>query len=96
MLLAALHRAFGLGDGLLTFGSPNLVAALLNTDAGLRAVIERDLQRLYAQALHLVETHRIAIIAVADALVAKRVLTGDEVKTIINASEIHGGGDVQS
>jgi AAA+ superfamily predicted ATPase len=94
-IVASLHRSFGLGDGLLTLGSPAGVVETLRFDPALREIVERDLQILYARAQALVREHRDAIEAVADALVATRVLSGDEVRAIVEKTNMakHGGGD---
>ena len=82
-LLAAMHRSFGLRDGLISIGSSEDAAAALKHDAGLRALVESDLQRLDARAKSLVAENREAIVAIADALVQRRVLSGAEVRDIL-------------
>jgi hypothetical protein len=79
-LVAALHRAFGLGDSLITVGDAAEAAALLRVDRELRALVEADLQRLYAQAQALVAERRIEIEAIASALLRRRFMTGEQVR----------------
>ena len=57
-LLAALHRETGLGDSLLALGDAAEAASHLANDAKLRATVEADLKRLYAQAQEMVAEHR--------------------------------------
>ena len=85
-LVAALHRSFGLGDGLMTSESPGTVIQALRVDARLQEKVERDLKALYSRTKGLVSDHLRAIEAVAEGLVAKRLLTGDEVKSIVAAA----------
>jgi hypothetical protein len=82
-LVAALHRAFGLGDSLITVGDPVEAAALLRFDSALRETVEGDLQRLYARAQALVRAHRAEIETIAAALVRRRFLTGDQARAVL-------------
>lgn len=82
-VLASMHLSHGLGDTLLFRGDPKDAAKALASDVGLRRVVERDLQRLLAQALALVRENRILIEAIAERLLARRVLPGDEVTRLV-------------
>jgi hypothetical protein len=79
-LLAALHRSFGLGDSLLALGDAAEAASHLANDAKLRATVEADLKRLYAQAQEMVAEHRREIEKIASVLMRRRFLTGDQVR----------------
>jgi hypothetical protein len=82
-LLAGLHRSFGLGDTLIVVGGPEDMSDTLRFDPALRATVEADLQRLYAEAQRLVAEHGPAIDLVAAALARRRFLSGDEVRALI-------------
>jgi cell division protease FtsH len=49
-LCASIHRACGLGDEILSFGSPDSAVASLRIDPDFRKIMEADLQRLYVRA----------------------------------------------
>lgn len=84
------HACYGLG-GVLTHraAGEHDIDALLRDDPALRARVEADLRRLYAHAETLIRTHRRAIGALADRLVAERVLPGSVVREIISAHPAH-------
>ena len=82
-LIAGLHASFGLGDRLIYRGDPDAASALLDVDPTLRAAVEADLQRLYARALDMVRCRLREIDAVATRLIERRVLTGEQVRRII-------------
>lgn len=80
--LLDIHTNLGLGESLVYRGD---AADALRYDPLLRDTIDGDLIRLYAVACAFVREHRTAIEAIADRLVAARVLSGDEVAAIIRA-----------
>jgi len=85
-LVAALHASYGLGS-MLSYRAPHQdPTGLLMMDARLAHAVEADLQRLMDQAEALVRASRDAILGVADALLSRRVLTGEEVAAIAAAS----------
>lgn len=84
-IVAGKHATYGLGGSLLYRGAANEVQDLLREPA-FRALCERDLARLYAVSLAFVRAHEAAIEAVAQRLLQRRVLGGDEVRAIIAAS----------
>lgn len=81
--VAAMHACYGLGDSLVYRGGPEEVARAIDRDPAMRQVVHKDLCRLYARACAFVREHRPTIEAVADRLVAERVLSGEEVTRII-------------
>ena len=87
-LAAAMHRSFSLGDSLISIGSPAEAASALPYDMGLRVLVEADLQRLNARTRAMVAEHRDAIVAVANALAKRRVLSGAEVKGVIETTRL--------
>jgi hypothetical protein len=91
-LLAGLHASFGLGDTLLAVGGPDDVGDMLRFDPQLRATVEADLQRLYAEAQRLVAEHGPAIDLVAAALARRRFLTGDEARALIRRTRRRPAG----
>jgi cell division protease FtsH len=92
--VASLHRSFGLGEGLLTLGSPAVVIDTLRIDPAFQQIVERDLQGLNARASTLVKMHHAEILAVAEALLIDRVLSGPQVEAIIAKSRglVRDGG----
>jgi cell division protease FtsH len=68
------------------FGSDPLGAVL--GDPGQRAMVEQLLGQAYLAAHHLVEANRAAVERVADALVERRELHGDEVVDLLNAQDL--------
>ncbi|MPR10061.1 AAA family ATPase [Microvirga tunisiensis] len=83
--LSALHASYGLGDRLLHRGGVDDASALLRVDSGFARCIEADLQRLMNRAITLVTAHRAAVLAVAEALIVHRVLSGTQVQALMEA-----------
>jgi len=81
-LLAALHASLGLGATLRAVVDQEHAAVLLREDPALAALVEADLRRLQGVAEGLVRADRAAILALVEALLARRILTGDEVAEI--------------
>lgn len=89
-ILVDAHTVKGLGASLVHRGDP--AASLLSYDRDLRAAVEADLQRLYAKACALIRRRRAAVERIADALVAKRFLTGDEVAALAASPRVRASG----
>jgi DNA polymerase III delta prime subunit len=89
-LLAAAHGSLGLGAWLLHRSRSIDASTLLKDDSDMRAVVEAHLGDLYRRALALVTQHRAAIERVADALIARRLLTGDDIRVL--AGDVAAGG----
>ncbi|WP_048708726.1 hypothetical protein [Microvirga massiliensis] len=85
-LACAVHASFGLGATLLHRTGPETTKDLLARDPRLAALVEADLQRLMGKALALVEANRAVILALADRLLERRVLSGAEVLALVAAS----------
>ncbi|RDI53845.1 AAA family ATPase [Microvirga subterranea] len=83
--LSALHASYGLGDRLLHWGNLDDDGALVRVDSGFAHRIEDDLQRLMNRAITLVTQHKAAVLSVAKALVAQRVLSGVQVQALMEA-----------
>lgn len=77
-LLASMHRSLGLGGSLAYHAPIETAASLLAVDPALRRTVEADLRRLYACARALVREHRALVEGVAELLVARRHLTGED------------------
>ncbi|KQP51108.1 hypothetical protein ASF41_13035 [Methylobacterium sp. Leaf111] len=96
-LLATAHTSYGLGTRL-TFVSTSANAMdMLQRSPGLQATVERDLQRLFAIAQDFVRAHRAPVQAIAELLLADRVVSGDQVRAIIarcaaSQGEANAGG----
>lgn len=80
--VASLRLSMGLGDGLAYLAEPGAAKGLLRLDARLRAAVDADLARLHEIAVGIVRRHRASLDAIAAALVARRHLSGDEVRAI--------------
>ncbi|HEY8067229.1 MAG TPA: AAA family ATPase [Methylosinus sp.] len=85
--LAEGHAAHGLGETLLHRSD---AAGSLAYDRDLREIVEADLSRLYAQSLALMRRRRGDVEQIAEALLARRFLAGDEVAALIAASGARG------
>ncbi|TDX59693.1 peptidase M41-like protein [Methylosinus sp. sav-2] len=81
--------AHGLGDTLLHRSDP---AATLTFDHALRAAVEADLARLHARALDLIRRRRADVERIADALLTRRFLTGDDIAVLLAAPPVRSGG----
>ncbi|MBM0205274.1 AAA family ATPase [Micromonospora sp. STR1s_5] len=82
-LVASIHASYGLGGALLYRGDPDRAVSSLAYDADRRRKVEGDLVRLHARAAMLVRENRAVIDAVARCLAQRRLLSGDEVRSII-------------
>ncbi|MBR0793054.1 AAA family ATPase [Bradyrhizobium manausense] len=84
--ICSIHAAWGLG-GTATYLTPrNEAIDTLRLDYALRARVDADLATLQKRADALILRHRAAVLAVAEALRAKRYLTGDAVRAIFDAN----------
>ncbi|MBW7973547.1 AAA family ATPase [Bradyrhizobium sp. BR 10289] len=81
--IAGLHASTGLGAGLAYLGDEHAAAALLRVDRNLRDAVNADLARLQARAVDIVRARRGSLEALAEALIDRRHLTGDEVRAIV-------------
>lgn len=82
--VAAIHGSFGLGDSLVHRIAHTDVSALL-VDPSFRKTIGNDLHSLEARCLELLSARLAQVRAVAEALQAKRVLTGEELAALVAA-----------
>lgn len=89
--VCSLRASMGLGDGLAYLADPANATALLRMDPVLRAAVEADLSRLHAGAVDIVVRHRAALDAIAEALIARRHLSGEEARAIFDANATVGG-----
>ncbi|WP_159726900.1 AAA family ATPase [Methylosinus sp. Ce-a6] len=87
--LAEGHAAHGLGATLLHRSD---AAGSLAYDRDLRDIVEADLSRLYAQSLALTRRRRADVERIAEALLARRFLTGDDIAALVTASGRRGRG----
>lgn len=78
-LLAAVHASLGLGDTLRAVVDQEHAAVLLREDPALAVLVEADLRRLQDAAETIVRADGAAILALVETLLARRVVTGDEV-----------------
>lgn len=83
-LVACMELSFGLGeDGLAYLGDANTAIEELRLDRTTRQRVDERLQRLQARACEIVEKHRDQIADVADALIEKSFLSGEEIEKIL-------------
>lgn len=80
-LIGGLH-ASGLGRSLSYLGPAADVLALIREDRALRRQVERDLKRLEERALSIVRANRPALMELAERLMERRHLTGDEAREV--------------
>lgn len=85
-LLASLHFSEGMAASLVYLAASQDVVALLRLDPSLREIVERHLRRLQDRAIEIVNAHRPAVLAIADALADRRHLTGAEARRIFDAA----------
>ena len=82
-VVADMRLRLGLTDHLVSLGPQADAVDLLRIDPTLRAAVEADLQRLYAHAQAMVAERRLDVEMVAQALVRRRFLSGDDVRAIL-------------
>lgn len=82
-IASMIEGAWGLGSSLVYRAAPNDVGELLN-DPTFRAKVDATLKELYERALALVRKHESEVAAIADALVERRFMAGDEVTAILD------------
>ena len=85
-LLASLHASLGLRDTLMWRAPPEEATTVANLDLELRDKVEDDLRRLYDEALALIRQRLSAVNAVAECLLARRRMLGEEVERIANSA----------
>ncbi|TXN22868.1 AAA family ATPase [Methylobacterium sp. WL9] len=83
--LAEVHGAFGLGETLSVVVGQQDAARLLRENPAMAARVEADLSRLQLAAQDLVRANRVAVLALVEALLTRRVMTGEEVAEIAAA-----------
>lgn len=84
-LVAAAHACYGLGESLSAAVDPEHVTVLLRENPVLAERVEADLRRLQAAAEALVRVDRAAVLALVEALLARRVLNGAEIAAVAAA-----------
>ena len=82
-LMTSIFTATGLGGSLVFRASFDKAHELLALDPELRRQVESGLTTLHDRATELLRRHKDILSAVADALIEKRFLTGQEVKKIV-------------
>jgi cell division protease FtsH len=84
----ALHYVahWGMGDGFFS-AMATMAPERMYTDPVLRKEVEELLRKAYTEVRALLDANRAAVIAVAEALVAREELDGDEILTLIAQSE---------
>jgi ATP-dependent Zn protease len=85
-LVASVHSSFGLGEFATYRDAADKAGASLEYDLALRALVERELQRLQDAARGLMARYRDAVQAIAEALLARRFLDGAEIQALFAAA----------
>lgn len=81
--VATLHASSGLGDTLTYITSFKEALSAVRENRDLRSKVEEHLRALQGRAEEIVHRHRDAIGAVADRLITRRQLSGEEVRRIV-------------
>jgi DNA replication protein DnaC len=84
--VTAIHASLSLADSLVYRAPASKADDLLMLDPVLRALVERDLRRLHKSAEGLVRRYRPALESIADALLVRRYLAGDEIARLFNSA----------
>ncbi|MHC2623994.1 ATP-dependent Zn protease [Bradyrhizobium huanghuaihaiense] len=83
-LVASMELSLGLGEHSLVFvGDDDAAVEVLRLDRTVRSRVDETLQRLQARACKIVEERRDPVLAVADSLVEKSFLSGEEIEKIL-------------
>jgi ATP-dependent Zn protease len=91
----ALHYVTHWGMGTTFFSAPATLAPQdVYTDPQLRAEVETLLREAYTSVRALLEQHRAAVIAVAEALLVREELDSDEILALITQAEAPGLSDI--
>lgn len=88
-LLASTRLSFGMRGELLWRAGPGNTRQTLERDPALRAAVEHDLQRIFGQALALVDDHHRSIRQAAAGLMKAGTISGTDLRELI-------GGDLQT
>jgi len=78
-----MFTSVGLGDTLLFRAPVETSMDLMTVDRVLEGKVHRTMAELYDRAVKLMREHRSKLLAIADALVERRFLTGAEVESIM-------------
>lgn len=82
-LAAAAHLVIGLKGTLTHVGDDRDVTRVLLTDRRLADLVEADLQTALGHARTIIEVNRAVVVEIAEALVHRRVLVGEDLKAIL-------------
>ena len=85
-ILAHMHVSAGLGFDLVHRAPPDDAMSVLAYDPALRRTIAADLDRLHRRAVAIIEKNRAAVLALADALIARRYLDGAGAERIVKTA----------
>jgi cell division protease FtsH len=85
-ILADLHGSLGLGESLLYQGGSGTLVDRLAIAPALSRAVEADLTRLYEQAVRLIGRHRHSVERLAEVLMARRLIDGEEVRRIVSGA----------
>lgn len=84
-MLAAMNSSFGLGDDeLIYLGDAEDVNRDLRRDPAARRRVDEMLKRLQTRALEVVDRHRSEVVRLAEALIRRRFLSGDEIRSVLS------------
>ncbi|WP_407151009.1 AAA family ATPase [Bradyrhizobium sp. ORS 86] len=81
-MIASLHVSAGLGNNLTYLASYENALQAVRADRGIRRAVERDLRRLERRALDIMRANRDALLELAERLMERRHVDGDEAREI--------------
>ncbi|EHR00271.1 AAA family ATPase [Bradyrhizobium sp. WSM471] len=91
-LVASMELSLGLGENSLAYvGDADAAVEELRLDRTIRQRVDERLHRLQARACEIVEVRRDQIVAVADALIERSFLSGDEIERILAGAGVGNG-----
>jgi|GEM_PF-3699061 len=85
-VVTSIHASLGLRESLVFRWASDKTESIIEYDTGLRVIVEKDLQRLHGIAKDLMRRHRRGVETIADALIARRWLTGAEIEKMFARS----------
>ncbi|MCW3062642.1 MAG: hypothetical protein JWQ02_4463, partial [Capsulimonas sp.] len=88
IIVGEMIMAEGLGGFLVNIADRKDVRAVLRSDRILRAEVETRLQRLSSRAFEILNRRRVAVEAIAAVLAARRFVSGEEARRILDQPEI--------
>ncbi|MDB5555362.1 MAG: ATPase, central region, partial [Rhizobium sp.] len=83
-LVAMMNASFGMGSTIAYLGDRRDAMVAVRTDPAFRTRVESELKSLQKRADNAIRKHRLAVVAIAEALQDRRHLSGETVRTIFD------------